>query len=138
MGHSVRFVFKDKFTQIHERYNDMLRVTKHLIQQIKHIFSQGTVWLEKKKVIWLKSDWMVTVKIVFSRISVIIQWPFSRLDGRYITETFQFWKIQLRPTQLVPGVQQYMCSVCLVLYLELVFVTLYSCFNCYLKDGYMI
>ena len=45
---------------------------------------------------WLNGDWMVTGKVDFSRISVTIQLPFSRLNGRHISVTFQsayfFWK----------------------------------------------
>ena len=38
---------------------------------------------------WLYGDWMVTVKVLFSRISFTIQWPFSQLNGRHISVTFQ-------------------------------------------------
>ena len=38
---------------------------------------------------WLNGDWMMTGKVDFSRISVTIQWPFSRLNGRHISVTFQ-------------------------------------------------
>ena len=43
---------------------------------------QSTEW-------WLNGDWMMTRKVVFGRISVTIQWPFSRLNGRHISLTFQ-------------------------------------------------
>ena len=43
---------------------------------------QSTEWL-------LKGDWMVTGKVDFSSISVTIQWPFSPLNIRPISVTFQ-------------------------------------------------
>ena len=49
---------------------------------------------------WLNGDWMMTGKVDFSRISVTIQWPFSRLNGRHISVTFQsayFLKNKIAP-----------------------------------------
>ena len=37
----------------------------------------------------LNGDWIVTGKVDFSRISATIQLPFSRLNGRHISVTFQ-------------------------------------------------
>ena len=103
---------------------------------------------------WLNGGWMATELWRERWISVAIQPPFSQLNGRHISVTFQsvyfFWKIKLRSMQLEPGLTkqkestptirprgplgtvmiiQYLCSVCLILYLKHVFLIFYSFFN---------
>ena len=54
-------------------------IFKHLHRMKSHLFHE---W-------WLNGHWMVTGKVDFSSISVTIQLPFSRLNGRHISVTFQ-------------------------------------------------
>ena len=74
-----------------EPTSELITYHRHTVLQILKLVTTGwNLWTE----------WMVTGKVDFSRISVTIQLPFSRLNGRHISVTFQsayFLKNKIAP-----------------------------------------
>ena len=87
MAQSVSVILKDKFTQIHKRYNDMLTGTKHYIQQIKHLFfSLRTIGNDKNKETHSQDE--ISPFIQLNGVLIVTEWQLIG-DGKGLFHSFQ-------------------------------------------------